>query len=165
MTSPSRLGLPVESQILMCAGEFIPGDGMKLAIWAFDILKYVAPKLHLVLVGDGPERERMMRFARSLGSDDWRVHFLIDDHPLSAVEQADVVWGTHPRGGVAFLNAALNLGTPALAFRTPDTESASGLTLTPFGDPVALATTTRKILGCVEAPGGKRCSPVPPESV
>jgi len=147
MTSPSRLGLPADSQILMCAGEFTPGDGMKLAIWAFDILKYVSPKLHLVLVGDGPERERMVRFARSLGTDDWRVYFLVDDHPLSAVEQADVVWGIHPRGGLAFLNVALNLGKPALAFRTPDTESISGLILTPIGDPVALATATRKILG------------------
>ena len=147
MTSPSRLGLPADSQILMCAGEFVPGDGMKLAIWAFDILKYVAPKLRLVLVGDGPERERMMRFAQSLGSDDWRVHFLIDVHPLFAVEQADVVWGTHPRGGVAFLNAALNLGIPTLAFRTPDTESIPGLVLAPPADPVALATLTRKLLG------------------
>ena len=146
MTNPSRLGLPADSQILMCAGEFVPGDGMKLAVWAFAVLKYVAPKLRLVLVGDGPDRPRVLDLAWAVIADDMRAHCLPYAHPMEHVGEADLVWGTHPRGGSAFLRAALDYGKPTLAFRTPDTERIDGLILTPFGDPVALATGTRKLL-------------------
>ena len=147
MTLPERLGLPPEAHILLAAGDFTPGDGMRMAVWAFDVLKYVAPHLHLILVGDGPERERVLRFAWSLGADDLRVHSLIGDNPLSVIESADVIWGTHPKGGVGFLRAATACGKPALALRTADTEGIDGVILTPCGDAVALATATRKVLG------------------
>ena len=46
MTNPAsvhtRLGLPIRSRIILAAGEFTPGDGMRMAAWAFGILKYVA---------------------------------------------------------------------------------------------------------------------------
>ena len=146
MTYPGRLGLPGDALILLAAGDFTPGDGLRMAVWAFDVLKYAAPKLHLVLVGDGPERDRVLRFAWSLGADDLRVHSLLSDNPLAAVGDADIVWGTHPVGGLPFLRAALSHGKPTLALRTPDTESVAGLILTPCGDAVALATATRKAL-------------------
>jgi len=136
----------------MAAGDYAAHDGMRMAVWAFDVLKYAAPDLHLVLVGDGPGRERVERFARSLGPDDYRVHFLTDDSPASVVQEADVIWGTHPSGGMNFLRAALAVGKPAIAMRTPDTEGLAGALLTPAGDPVALATATRKsldvLVGC-----------------
>ena len=148
MTLPAtRLGLPADAQIVMAAGDYLPGDGMRLAVWAFHVLKYVAPKLHLVLVGDGPERERIFRMVWAVGYDDLRVHALLDVQPLSVVANADLVWGTHPTNGVPFLQAALNHGKPALAMQTLETETLAGLILTPFGDPVALAKATRKILG------------------
>ncbi len=147
MTTPAaRLGLPGDAQIVMATGDYLPGDGIRLAVWAFDVLKYVAPKLHLVLVGDGPERDRIFRMVWAIGFDDLRVHALPDVHPLSAVADADLVWGTQPVGGIPFLQAALNHGKPVLAMRTSETETLPGLFLTPFGDPVALATATRKIL-------------------
>ncbi len=147
MTTPAaRLGLPADAQIVMVAGDYLPGDGMRLAVWAFHVLKYVAPKLHLVLVGDGPERERIFRMVWAVGFDDLRVHALLDVHPLSVIADADLVWGTHPFGGIPFLQAALDHGKPVLAMRTPETETVPGLILTPFGDPVALAKVTRKIL-------------------
>ena len=147
MTNHGRFGLPPEAQILMAAGDFIPGDGMRMAVWAFAVLKYVAPNTHLVLVGDGPERHRVKRLAWAVIFDDMRAHSIIDAHPLSLVGEADIVWGTHTRGGVEFLKAAASLGKPSLAFRTPETERLQGLILTPPGDPVALATATRKVLG------------------
>ncbi len=142
----ARFGLPADAEILMAAGEFTPGDGMRMAVWAFAVLKYAAPNLHLVLVGDGPERERILRFAWSIIFDDMRVHSLIADNPFEVIAEADIVWGTHPRGGIPFLSAATRHEKPALAFHTPDTEGVPGLVLTPFGDPVALATATRKVL-------------------
>jgi glycosyltransferase involved in cell wall biosynthesis len=142
----SRLNSPPASRILMAAGDYVIGDGMRMAVWAFDVLKYVAPDLHLVLVGDGPGLDRVLRFARSLGRDDYRVHFLTDDNPLSVVPEADIAWGTHPLGGAVFLRAAMACGIPVVAVRTPDTEDLPGAILSPPGDPVALATATRKVL-------------------
>jgi glycosyltransferase involved in cell wall biosynthesis len=141
-----RLGLPSGTPLLMAAGDYAPGDGMSMAVWAYDILKYVAPELHLVLVGAGPGREAVVRFARTLNPDEHRVHFLTDDRPASVIIEADVVWGTHPSGGVPFLKAALVLGKPAVALRTRDTEGLEAAILTRPGDPVALATATRKVL-------------------
>ena len=141
-----RLGLTAESLILMAAGDYTPGDGMRTAVWAFDVLKYVAPGLHLVLVGAGPGLEAVVRFARSLNPEEQRVHFLLEDRPASAAIEADVAWGTHPRGGVPFLIAALALGKPVLALRTRDTDGLAGAILTPPADPVALAAATRKVL-------------------
>jgi hypothetical protein len=125
----TRLNLPPDSCILMAAGDYALADGMRLAVWAFDVLKYVAPDLHLVLVGDGPSRERVLRFARSLGRDEHRVHFFTEDNPLSAVQEANVVWGTHPHGGTVFLRAALANGIPVVAVRTPETEDLPGAIL------------------------------------
>ncbi len=147
MTQPGRLGLPPDAQILMAAGDFTPGDGMRMAVWAFAVLKYVAPQLHLVLVGDGPDRHRVMQLAWAVIFDDMRAHCLTDANPLSLVGEADIVWGTHPRGEVGFLRAAVTLGKPSFAFQTPETERLEGLILTPLGDPVALATATRKVFG------------------
>ena len=141
-----RMGLPSSARILMAAGDYAPGDGMRMAVWAFDVLKYAAPDLHLVLVGDGPGRERVLLFARALGPDDCRVHFLTGDNSVSVVADADIVWGTHPQGGVTFLKAALALGKPVVALRTPDTDGLPGAILVATGDPVALATATRKAL-------------------
>ncbi len=149
MTDPDireRLGLSAESRILMAAGDYTPGDGMRMAVWAFDVLKYVAPELHFVLVGAGAGLDAVVRFARSLNPDEPRVHFLLEDRPAAAVIEADVAWGTHPSGGVPFLKAALALGKPVLALRTPDTAGLEGAILTPPGDPVALAAATRKVL-------------------
>ena len=141
-----RCGLPPEARVLMAAGDYLRGDGMRMAVWAFDVLKYVAPDLHLILIGDGPERDRVRRFARSLGFDDDRVRFA-DDNPLTAAAEADLAWCTHPRGGLPFLRAALACGVPAVAVRTADTEALPGLILSPPGDPVGLATATRAALG------------------
>ncbi len=141
-----RLGLPATARILMAAGDYAPGDGMRMAVWAFDVLKYVAPDLHLVLVGDGPGRRRVGCFARGLGPDDDRVHFLDDDNPASLVPEADLAWGTHPHGGADFLRAALAVGIPVIALRTTDTEGLPHAILAPTGDPVGLATATRKAL-------------------
>ena len=38
------------------------------ALWAFDILHYLAHDLHLVFVGTGPEKARLLCLARGLGA-------------------------------------------------------------------------------------------------
>ena len=44
-------------------------------IWAVETLRQIRPQLHLVLIGDGPERERLEEFTRSIHCKE-HVHFL-----------------------------------------------------------------------------------------
>jgi glycosyltransferase involved in cell wall biosynthesis len=148
-TSPTPTGLP--KRFILASGGFDYAANLKSAVWAFDVLKYAEPNLHLVLLGDGPERPQLERLAHSLGFDDRRVHFAgwqPNVNPYLAA--ATVAWVTHRWGGTKFTLEAMAAGKPVLALRTADTESVledrvTGL-LIPFADPVWLAATTRELL-------------------
>ena len=51
-----------QSQQLVCAGRMEPQEGFREALWAFDILRFVAPDLRLQLIGTGSERPTLERF-------------------------------------------------------------------------------------------------------
>jgi len=141
----------VRTPVVAAVGNFDRWSGLKTAVWAFDLLKYVAPESHLLLIGDGPRRESVDQFGRALGYDDYRVRFagLRSDVPAQlAATQA--VWVTHERGGVSVALEAMAAGTPVIAMRTPDTaaviqDGETGV-LVPAGDRAALATVTAALL-------------------
>ncbi len=143
-----RPGLP--ARFVLAAGGFDDTADLKVAVWAFEMMKYAEPGVHLVLLGDGPRRRDMERFARILAWGDDRIHFAgwqADVTPyLSA---ASVVWVTHAGGGRKFALEAMAAAKPVVAVRTVDTESViddgAGV-LVPPGDKVALAAATRKLL-------------------
>lgn len=145
------LGIPEGVRLIFAAGRFDRDAALKDAAWAFDVLKYVTPDLHLVLVGDGPERERVEHFAHAVGSDDYRVRFagFRADLP-SLFALADLVWVTHRRGGVATALEAMAAGKPVVAVGTPDLAAvvADGVTgvLVPPGDRVRMAAVTAELL-------------------
>ena len=151
-----ELDIPPDSRLVVAAGRFDATAGLKTAVWAFDVVKYVAPDLFLVLVGDGPDRDKLVRFGRSLGFDDYRIRFVrppVD--PAAVMALADIVWVTHVRGGVREALAALAAGRPLIAARNPDLAEIIALGETdrmiPPGDRVALAAVTNEILA---HPGG-----------
>jgi glycosyltransferase involved in cell wall biosynthesis len=136
---------------IAAVGNFDRHSGLRTAVWAFDVLKYVSPALWLLLIGDGPGREAVDRFGRALGSDDYRVRFAGHCPNVPALlAAAAVTWVTHDRGGLSVAAESLAAGTPVIAFRTPDTESVidHGTTgiLVPHGDRVGLATATADFL-------------------
>jgi len=156
----ATLDIPAGARLVVAAGRFDRVAGLKSAVWAFDVVKYVAPDLYLVLVGDGTERERLGRFAKALGFDDDRVRFagLRSDLP-AVLGLADLVWVTHERGGVNVALEAMAAGTPVVAFRTPDlaevvVEGVTGRLVAP-GDRVRLAAVANELL---EAPDAARAA-------
>jgi glycosyltransferase involved in cell wall biosynthesis len=143
------LGIPESARLIVAAGRFDAAADLASAVWAFDILRYVRPEIYLVLVGDGPERARVERFARTAAFDDNRVRFAGSscDETLG---QADVVWVTHRRGGAHTLLPAMAAGRVIVAFATPDvtefvTDGGTGR-LVPPGDRVRMAAVTRELL-------------------
>jgi glycosyltransferase involved in cell wall biosynthesis len=145
------LDIPSDARLIMAAGGFDAAAGLRSAAWAFDVVKYVAPDAHLVLFGDGPERNRTERFARGLAIDDYRVRFAGTRPDVAALfALAEVVWVTHCRGGVNLALEAMAAGRPVVAFRTPDLAEVieDGVTgrLVPPEDRVELAATTAELL-------------------
>ena len=66
---PSEAGWSVSS------GRFWPQKRVKDAIWAADLLKVIRDNVHLLVIGDGPHRDRLHRFRDQVVIAD-KVHFL-----------------------------------------------------------------------------------------
>jgi glycosyltransferase involved in cell wall biosynthesis len=149
---PRPLRLPAGARVIACLGDIDRDHNFKEAVWAFDVLKFVYPELHLVIIGDGPERMRVLDFARTVAGDDPRIHIVTDrtDGP-NLLFNADVVWVIkRTPGGAQTALEARAAGVPVVAADWPTVAHAldhgkAGL-LVPPHDPVTLAKVTRSIL-------------------
>jgi glycosyltransferase involved in cell wall biosynthesis len=116
-----QLGLPANAQFIAVAGKLESQSGFKAAIWAFDMVRYDHPDWHLVIFGDGPQREPLEDFARALMFDDCRVHFVSSRADFPALlAHAGVVWVTQERGGLSPALEAMAAGVPVVAWKTGD---------------------------------------------
>ena len=145
------LALPANARVILCVGPLEVKKGFIDAIWAFDILKYLYGDLHLVIVGDGPDRWRLEQFVRT---DEARVdvHFVGKAKDIGPFfELAEVVWvPSRIERGVNVVLEAMAAGRPVVASRLPAIEAVvgddeTGLLFLP-GDKVALARQTRQLL-------------------
>jgi glycosyltransferase involved in cell wall biosynthesis len=157
LPAPVDLGVPPGARVILCVGRLEPRNGFRDAVWAFDILQYLYDDLHLVVAGDGSERDPLQGFARITAAPK-RIHLLgwREDVP-ALLARADVVWvpGLAEGGGNVVLEA-MAAGRPIVASRLRGlaeivVEGETGL-LIPPGDKAALARHTRLLL---ENPG--RC--------
>jgi len=115
------LGLPPSARLILTAGSVEPNPGLKSAVWAFDILRYDFPDLHLVVVGTGPDAAGLAAFVQSLAFDDTRVHFPGPRADLPALlALAEVVWVLQPRGGVNLALEAMAAGRPVVGWNNTD---------------------------------------------
>jgi glycosyltransferase involved in cell wall biosynthesis len=155
-TTPSqpdrlRLGLPADARVVLCVGSLKAERGFRDAIWAFDILQYLAPNLHLALLGTGPDEHRLRHFARSVGVLS-SVHLTGSVGDTSAwLAAAEIVWVPSREGGGAQVALrAMAAARPVVASRLGAlteivADGETGYLITP-GDKVALARQTRRLL-------------------
>jgi glycosyltransferase involved in cell wall biosynthesis len=149
---PTPLGIPADARVIVCIGEFTPEHSFRDAIWAFDVLKYVYADLRIVLIGDGPERDALMRFGRDLAGAAERVHFLTDRTEGPALlANAAIVWvPSRKRCGEQVALEAQATGVPVVATNLPGMATVLGNgqsgVLVPPGEPVEIAKATRPIL-------------------
>lgn len=146
-----ELGLPPGSRLIMTAGRIEPSAGMKAAVWGFDMLRYEAPDLHLVIFGDGPDRAGLEAFGRALAFDDFRVVFAGCRSDLPAVlGLAEVVWVPRDRGGVTLAIEAMAAGRPVVGWQTPELTEViePGVTgfLAPIGERAMLSELTHPLI-------------------
>ena len=87
-----ELGLPRESRIIGAVGRLWPQKRIKDLIWATDLLKVIRDDVHLLVIGDGPQRQAFERYRRLCHIED-KVHFLgaRDDVPR-LMPHFDLLW-------------------------------------------------------------------------
>lgn len=115
-----ELQMPASTRFIVAAGNLEPDAGFKSAIWAFDLIRYEFPALHLAIIGDGPERDSLNEFARALMFDDMRVRFISARADLPRVlALSDFAWLTNERGDVYFALEAMAAGVPVIGWKLP----------------------------------------------
>jgi glycosyltransferase involved in cell wall biosynthesis len=125
---------------------------LKDLIWAAELLKVARPDTHLLIIGDGPQRQRLEGYCQRLAIWD-RVHLLGHRDDVDCwIAQLDCVWlaGGGPEGPSAVLMEAMAAGIPVIATdnrcnRELIQAGENGF-LVPLGDRAALARKTHLIL-------------------
>jgi len=145
-----RLGLPDDSLLALSAGRLHRSKGHDQAIEMLAHLAADLPQLHLLIIGDGPERAALAEQARRLGVAD-RVHLLgFVRSPQPIFRAADIYLRTtilEPEN-LAFYEA-MGAGLPVVGYDTgwPDLITRVGHgRLVPMQDSAALAAAARAIL-------------------
>ena len=142
--------LPANARVILCVGPLEASKGIKDAVWVFHILGFLFPDLYLVLVGEGPEQERLGRLAAGLFPERMIALGSMPDYG-KILARAEAVWvpSLKPRGFNVALEA-MAAGKPVVASRLPGLadiiqDAETGFLVQP-GDKVNMAKKTRLIL-------------------
>ncbi|MFO0901399.1 MAG: glycosyltransferase [Pirellulales bacterium] len=146
----SELGLPSGGRVIGAVGRLWPQKRYQDLIWAIELLRWPYPDVQLVIVGDGPQRWRLERFARQVKMDD-RVHFLgeRDDVP-QLMPLFDCFWlASGYEGQSNALMEAMRAGVPPIVSDIPGNRDLvehdqSGL-LVRVGDTAAYARAAKRL--------------------
>ena len=155
----AELGLPPASRLIGLIGRLWPQKRVKDAIWAADLLKVIRDDAHLLIVGDGPQRDQLRRFRDNVRIGD-KVHFLGERGDVAQLlPHFDLLWSTSGYEGHSnVILEAMAAGVPVVATDIPGTRElvihdATGC-LVPVGDRAGFAKHTEKLL-CDPALAGR----------
>jgi glycosyltransferase involved in cell wall biosynthesis len=150
-------GLADDTPLLLCAGRLHPQKGFDWLLRCLPALLARVPH-HVVIAGEGPERESLQRQARGMGLSS-RVHFIGYRHDLAAwLTHADLFLLSSRYEGMAnVVLEAMAQGTPVVATRVAGSEELLGphaeqLTI-PFGDDRGLI---EKVVALLADPAERR---------
>ena len=118
----AELGLPQDSRLIGVVGRLWPQKRIQDAIWAADLLRVIRDDVHLLILGDGPHRDRLRRF-RDQCELRGKAHFLghRDDVPR-LLPHFDMLWSTSAYEGQSnAILEAMTVGVPVVATDIPGT--------------------------------------------
>jgi glycosyltransferase involved in cell wall biosynthesis len=150
---PARLqipGVPATARYIACLGPVEARKGLRIAIWAFDILQYLYNDLHLLVIGTGPEQVRLQKFANDIGTAG-KVHFLGDRRDVAEVfAAAELIWVPGRSGGTGAIVEAMAAGRAVVAAQSAEAREllhdGEAGRLVPPDDPALLARQTRLVM-------------------
>jgi len=118
----AELRIPANSRLVGLIGALLPSKRVKDAVWAADLLKVVRDDVHLLVFGDGPQRERLVRYRDQVEIRD-KVHFLGDRGDVGQwMPHLDLLWSTSAwESHSNAIMEALACGVPVVATDIPGT--------------------------------------------
>jgi glycosyltransferase involved in cell wall biosynthesis len=116
----AELDLPADARLVGAIGRLWPQKRVKELIWAADQLKCVFDHAHLLVIGDGPLRAQLERYARLCEVTD-RVHFLGTRMDVPRLmPHLDVLWlASGYEGQSNAIMEAMAAGVPVVATDIP----------------------------------------------
>lgn len=150
-----ELGVPSDALVLGCIARLVPVKGHATLLRAVAALAPRWPSLHLILVGDGVEREALDRLAADLQIED-RVHFAGQRpntpnlHALFEVSVLASLSEGFPNSLVEAMAAARPVVATDVGGNPDAIRPGTGL-LVPPSDPTALAAALHRLLGDEQA--------------
>ena len=117
-----ELGIPEGSRLIGVVGRLWPQKQVKDAIWAADLLKVVRDDVHLLIIGDGPQRNRLRRYRDQVEIRD-KVHFLGHRQDAAGIiPHLDMLWSTSAYEGQSnSIMEAMSAAVPVVATDIPGT--------------------------------------------
>jgi glycosyltransferase involved in cell wall biosynthesis len=117
-----ELHLPEGARLLGCIGRLWPQKRVKDAIWSADLLKVIRGDVHMLVIGDGPMREQVIRYRNQVEIRD-RVHLLGHRDDVSEIlPHLDVLLSTSGYEGQSnVILEAMTAGVPVVATDIPGT--------------------------------------------
>jgi glycosyltransferase involved in cell wall biosynthesis len=147
----AELGLPAGARLVGAINRLWPQKRLKDLIWAADLLKVIRDDVHLLIVGDGPQRDRLERFRRQVRIED-KVHFLGHRNDVPRLlPHFDALWLASEYEGLPnVVMEAMAAGVPVVATdisgnRDLVVPGETGF-LVPVGGRAAFARETKRIL-------------------
>jgi glycosyltransferase involved in cell wall biosynthesis len=147
----AELELPPDARMIAVAGELVRKKQIDEAIWAFELVRVLHPQTRLVVFGDGPDRQRLERYAELVSEPDCVRFAGYRGDLLALLPYADVFWQLTPSAATPHaLLEAMAAGVPAVASDVPAHRAAiePGVTgfLAPLGGRAAVARVTDRLL-------------------
>jgi len=113
-----KLNIPQNSKVILSVGNLIPRKGFSYLIRAFPIILTKIPNAILIIIGDGPQRDELIRIVKNLKLED-KVIFtgrITTDDLCSYYGAADVfVLPSLHEGHAVVLLEAMSSGLPVVA--------------------------------------------------
>jgi glycosyltransferase involved in cell wall biosynthesis len=118
----AELELPEDSRLVGVVGRLWPQKQVKHAIWAADLLKVIRDDVHLLIIGDGPHRDRLRKFRDQVLIRD-KVHLLGHRQDVWRImPHLDALWSTSAYEGQSnSIMEAMAAGVPVVATDVPGT--------------------------------------------
>lgn len=119
----SEFGLKPTAFVIACVARLWHQKRLKWAIWSMDVMRRMHPDSHLLIIGDGPQRNRLMRYRQLYWAEEY-VHFLGARSDVPRIlRAADVLWlSSLYEGQPNAVLEAMALGVPTVSAKIPAVE-------------------------------------------
>jgi glycosyltransferase involved in cell wall biosynthesis len=112
--------IPPESRVIGYVGRLARQKRVADLVWAMQLLRQLTDRVHFLVVGDGPERDDLVRLARHMGCDHLVRFAGHRDDAAQLIGLCDVFWLASDFEGMSnSLMEAMAAGVPVVASDIP----------------------------------------------